>query len=491
MTSSDDTNLSPSTANYIASHANTRADAVAIIDGERRCTYAQFDDGLRRMTRALQGFGLKPGSFVAVEWTTLYSHWLILLAFENLGIATITYLQGDGGKQPYFDRMDFVLTTQDWSPDSEIPNCRLTNDWFVAALQQEPVDKADGLIIGPEMAHQIVHTSGTTGASKLMIRTRANHEFLTAGFAADSGLTQQSRYLVTMGMNIASVYRYATNCIRLGGTCIWDSRRDIADAVAWHGATEVTLLPVALTNLLKNLPEDYEKRCDLTVTMIGAPVPKQIRTQALEQFAGRLIEGYSTNETGRVCTMNDEGVGVIWPGVSVEVVDEDDRPVEGAEGNVRIKSAGCASGYLHDPVATREKFRDGWFYPGDLGVMLGPKTLKILGRTDDILNVRGIKFLPYDAEKRMIAALGMKDICISTVADAEGNTHICIALVTEEGQDTAQLAQQLSKYISPKFGQFQVVPMGSLPRTATGKIRRKALSGGLADYLRRKGVVGF
>jgi len=491
MTSSNDTNLPRSTANYIATHADSRPDAVAVIDGERLYTYAQFDDALRRMTRALQDFGLAPGSFVAVEWTTLYSHWLVLLAFENLGVATITYLQGDGGKQPYFDRMDFVLTTQDWGPDSEIPNCRLTRNWFEVALLQEPVDKVEGSTIGPEMPHQIVHTSGTTGASKLMIRTGANHEFLTAGFAADSGLTQQSRYLVTMGMNIASVYRYATNCIRLGGTCIWDSGRDIADAVAWHGATEVTLLPVALMNLLKNLPEDFEKKPNLTVTMIGAPVPKAIRKRALERFAGRLIEGYSTNETGRVCTMNDEGVGEIWPGVSVEVVDENDRPVEEAEGNVRIKSAGCASGYLNDPVATRDKFRDGWFYPGDLGVLLGLKTLKILGRTDDILNVRGVKFLPYDAEKRMIAALGMKDICISTVADADKNTHICIALVPDEGQDAAQLAKQLSKYISPKFGQFQVVPMGSLPRTATGKIRRNELSAGLADYLRRKGAKGF
>jgi acyl-CoA synthetase (AMP-forming)/AMP-acid ligase II len=189
--------------------------------------------------------------------------------------------------------------------------------------------------------------------------------------------------------------------------------------------------------------------------------------------------------------MNDEGVGVIWPGVSVEVVDEKHRPIEELEGNVRIKSAGCASEYLDDPVATREKFRDGWFYPGDLGVMLGPRTLKILGRADDILNVRGVKFLPYDAEKRMMAALEIKDVCISTVADAEKNTQICIAVVPDEGQDIAQLAKQLSKYISPKFGPFQVVPMGSLPRTATGKIRRNELSAGLADYLRRKGAKGF
>ena len=199
MTSSDDPTQLLSTAGYIALHAGNRPNAVAVIDGERRFTFAAFDDALRRMTRALQVFGLEPGSFVAVEWTTLYSHWLILLAFENLGIATITYLRGDGRKQPYFDRMDFVLTTQDWGPESEIAHCQLTRDWFEAALSHDPVEVISGPAIGPEMPHQIVHTSGTTGTSKLMVRTGANHEFLTAGFAVDCGLTQQSRYLVTMG----------------------------------------------------------------------------------------------------------------------------------------------------------------------------------------------------------------------------------------------------------------------------------------------------
>ena len=52
----------------------------------------------------------------------------------------------------------------------------------------------------------------------------------------------------------------------------------------------------------------------------------------------------------------------------------------------------------------------------------------------------------------MIVALGMKDICLPTVADAGGNTQVCIALVPDEKQDTAQLTKQLSKYISTNFG---------------------------------------
>lgn len=56
---------------------------------------------------------------------------------ENLGIAMVIYLQGDSGKQPYFDRMDFVLTTQDYGRDSEIPDCRLSKDWFEAAFRSD------------------------------------------------------------------------------------------------------------------------------------------------------------------------------------------------------------------------------------------------------------------------------------------------------------------------------------------------------------------
>ena len=468
----------PATTEYIAYHAGHRPDAIAVIDGDRRFTFVEFHEALRRVTGALRSFELAIGSFVAVEWTTLSSHWLILLAFENLGVATITFLRGEGSGQAYFDRMHLVMTTKDWGDDCIFRTHRLTPDWFDAALSGIPASDMANPKLTPESPHQIVHTSGTTGTSKLMVRTRRNHEFLTGTLGLHCGLTQNSRYLMTMGLNIASVYRYATICIRHGGTCIWDRDSDLAQALARHRATQATLLPVALTELLDNIPEQYEKPSDLTVTMIGAPVAKAVRERVLELLANELLEGYSTNETGRVCTMNDEGTGTVWPGVHVEVVDSDDRPVQGKEGLVRIKSEGCASGYMDDPEASREMFRNGWFYPGDLGIMLGPRTLKIIGRADDVLNVRGVKFLPYAAEERMASELPVEEICISVAADAEGQNHICIVFAPEDSLDCAKAADRLSKYIPPEFGQFHIVPMGEILKTSTGKFKRKALSAG-------------
>jgi acyl-CoA synthetase (AMP-forming)/AMP-acid ligase II len=58
-----------------------------------------------------------------------------------------------------------------------------------------------------------------------------------------------------------------------------------------------------------------------------------------------------------------------------------DAPLpEGAAGWVRVKSDGLFSGYLDDPETNRRMIRDGWFYPGDVGMLLGDRRVKILGR---------------------------------------------------------------------------------------------------------------
>ena len=354
-----------STADYIAFHAGQRPSAVAVIDAGNEVTYAEFHDDLRRVTSALRDFELAPGSSVAIEWTSLYSHWLLVLAFEKLGVATTAYTRENREVQAFFDLMDLVMCTEDAVPDGDIRTHLLTREWFRTVLALDPEDDAGLPVIDPDAPNHIAKSSGTTGTGRLMIRTNKAHEFLINQHIRHSGFTEQSRYFISLGFAVQSVFSYATTCIRRGGTCIWDSKTSLAEALAHYRATHVTLLPIALLELLDDLPDDYEKASGLTVITIGAPVPEAVRRRALSTFASDLVESYSTNETGRVCTMNAEGVGTVWSGVDVEVVDDDDRPVDGKEGRVRIKSDGCASGYLDDPDATRRMFRDGWFraYP--------------------------------------------------------------------------------------------------------------------------------
>jgi len=76
----------------------------------------------------------------------------------------------------------------------------------------------------------------------------------------------------------------------------------------------------------------------------------------------------------------------------IEILDRDGQPVGvGATGLVRVKNPYLAPGYLGQPDKTAQSFRDGWFYPGDIGTWTADGALEILGREDDLMSIGGVK----------------------------------------------------------------------------------------------------
>ena len=90
----------------------------------------------------------------------------------------------------------------------------------------------------------------------------------------------------------------------------------------------------------------------------------------------------------------DEVAGRPLPGVELEVVDAEDRPQPpGCGGAIRLRAPGMAEGYLDNPQQTAQRFRDGWFYPGDIARWEPDGVLRLLGRADDVVNLGGFKLV--------------------------------------------------------------------------------------------------
>ncbi len=83
----------------------------------------------------------------------------------------------------------------------------------------------------------------------------------------------------------------------------------------------------------------------------------------------------------RTWSDHPDAVGRVYAGVDVQAVDAEDRPLPaGTEGILRIRSELCVDRYDDDPVASAQVFRDGWFYPGDLGAVSADGRLDVTGR---------------------------------------------------------------------------------------------------------------
>ena len=413
------------TAAFVTYHADQRPASVAVIEDGREITYAEFHRDLGRITAAVRDFGLQPGNIVAIEWTAFYHHFQLVLAFETLGVVTASFDRGDiKTVQPLLKFVDLVIGSPGIAPKGAKRVHDLTGKWIEAALAGQAKDNEVAVYMRPDTPLRIGHTSGTTGAQKWKVSTAGNQDFWIRKRIERSGYAAQSRYMINLSFSVQSIYSNATACLRCGGTCIMPPGGNPAQALTDYEATHVTLLPVTLMTLLDTLPEGYVKPPNLTLLMIGAPVPKALRKRALDRLAVNLVDGYGTNETGPICTMNADGTGTVLPGVRVEVVDDQDRPVMGQPGRVRIKSDGCIDGYLDDPETTARMFRDGWFYPGDRGVMEDADTLKLIGRADDILNIRGLKIAPHRIEEVLMEGLPVKDVGVTALPDPDGNNVV-------------------------------------------------------------------
>ncbi|HLJ22437.1 MAG TPA: hypothetical protein VKU84_19675 [Stellaceae bacterium] len=142
--------------------------------------------------------------------------------------------------------------------------------------------------------------------------------------------------------------------------------------------------------------------------------------------------------------------------------------------------------YLDDPETTRRKFRDGWFYAGDLGILHDAYRLQYLGRSDDLLNIGWNKFSPDRLEELVLRSADVGDVGICTVPNADGIEEICVAVSDAQGSDRELVERLTHAFRRFQFGDFHVIKVQRVPRNANGKIQRDVLKSIAAESRRRR-----
>ena len=166
----------------------------------------------------------------------------------------------------------------------------------------------------------------------------------------------------------------------------------------------------------------------------------------------------------------------VAPGSDVEVVDEGGaaRPL-GSEGLLRVKSSFAVDRYFDDPATSAAVFRDGWFYPGDIGALGPDGVLRLAGRYDTLMNLGGEKISP-EAIEAVIASLGGISECAVFAAPNELGNKEAIAIVVANGPIDEMLlrsqgAEQLGQFMPAKL-----IRADRLPRNPMGKVDRSKLA---------------
>ncbi|SFR42875.1 Acyl-CoA synthetase (AMP-forming)/AMP-acid ligase II [Yoonia tamlensis] len=446
-------------------------DLLAIVTADYMLNYTQLARLAKSYARNMQIRGVKNGSTVLVETTDVTVAMATVLATALLGARWISY-------RSYNTLSDLVIPTHRFCALGTPPGpgfVTIDRSWDTSDL---PIDApfVPDAEISLDVPWLYVATSGTTGRPKLI------------------GMGQSTIY--RRSIIVADDYREReTVCC-----CLFDCvafpfvTRAIATFV--NGCTLVYGIdprhwPRAGVNLVMCSPShagqilaDVQIRPKIReIHLAGARLPDALAARLFDSFE-TVIDLYASSESNRsyknIKRRNADGtVTTIGQPLDsqVQIVDADGGPCpQGVEGIVRVKNPYLATGYLNNPTAQRASFRDGWFYPGDIAYWSPENALVTVSRTDDVINLGGVKVNAVMIDGLIQSVDGVADgLCFRSPFEHEPNLLMC-AIVPAEGQALATLSDQLSatfeKHLKPAERPKRVVVMDAIPRAHDGGAQR-------------------
>ena len=453
-----------------------RPDIPAITGSGLFITHGQLAEAGRALALGLHDRGLGQGSTLAVRTADPLVALASLLATGLLGARWVFA----HGNLLGTDRLAIDLVLDDGSlPDpASVPVTALDEGWFV----RKPVDPGTPLPFAgfrtQDDIWMVSQTSGTTGTAKLV---GLSHRIFADRVAANSAR------LDWRGLKLASLFAvsapvwltYALTALLHGG-----SVRHGRDAENWF-ADGVGFALASPAQAGAGLAGIKVKGQVELIQLSGGPASDALVHGLLGAFRSVWVGYGSTEGFNALSTIKSlapdgsiDARTVLAPGARVEVVDAEDRPLpQGSEGIVRVANGYLAPGYINAPEATAASFRDGWFYPGDLGLWDGEGVFHVTGRTNDQFNLGGQKVNAQLLDFTLLGVPGVRDAISFMLPDREGTEGLRAFLSLEPGADmTAVLAGARLALLA--LGGEALVPKrflfaDTLPRNANGKADRR------------------
>lgn len=347
---------------------------------------------------------------------------------------------------------------------------RLHLNWPLPAGTASPSVKEGGVLL---------RTSGTTGdmnivpltGAELLIQAERNPEY------------GHGRLFRPAAIEHNNSKRHRLYCAAMGGTNVFrpEGAFDVAEYCARHG---VTTLDLALMQAADLAAAPHPTLAGIDVRVSGSAIPYEVRTSIEQNLTRRLYVRYGSTESGTVSFSGpgehdaQESVGRVVPGIELQIVNAEGVPVAADElGHIRMRGEGIASGYFEGPEQTARRFRDGWYWPGDLGSLRADGSLRILGRADDMINLNGINIFPSEIERvleqhpdvRVAAALPLSSGIHGQIPVAAVELHDG-GLVTD--RELVAYAREHLALRAPR----RIIIMAELPRNSQGKILRREIA---------------
>jgi acyl-coenzyme A synthetase/AMP-(fatty) acid ligase len=275
--------------------------------------------------------------------------------------------------------------------------------------------------------------------------------------------------------------RHRLYCFWQGGVNVFRPPGSLASVVAFIERHHVTCLDVSYMHLSELLALGRALPVDVKLRPGGAPVSAHMRRLLRERVSANLYVRYAATECGAVAMAgpsdhdDDASCGRPVDGVEVQIVDDARRvaPI-GVSGQLRIRAPGMAEGYLANAEASRARFRDGWFYPGDLGYLRNDGSVVLQGRIDDVINLNGVKILPSEIERVLEEHPSVAGAAATALASpVHGEIPVAAVELARGAEITPAALLAFARERLAIKAPRKIIVVKALPRNEQGKILRR------------------
>lgn len=476
-------------ASRIHRWAHSQPSKPALICNGYTLDYAAFSRAIAATCGYLASFGLAPGKTAILLAGNLDNSWIINLALRSIGLNTITLASPDQIEELQIKDAACIIALQpqngqDLALASLPPGAK-----FIAIPLSIYKEIFSGDLPAPSASATpfggyVLHTSGTTGLRKKLFFPGEFEDKRNAIRAAYFSTTRETVYHgLNYGLWTAAGFNHPPAVWHAGGTVVLDQRPEKFKAFLDHPVSWAFLDPAQLQACLKVIGTSQTAPGGFELTVAGGFLSLATAENTIRHLTKNLTALFGSTESctpvmqSRFRSAEDLNWLTPAPGRSIEVVDEDGKQcAEGVEGRLRVlRTAVEPASYLDDDDANAEIFRDGYFYPGDIAVKRHDGRIRILGRAENVLNLRGQKVPVARLEQEIQQRLDVEEVCLFAGQTDSGEEELVIAIQSDRKLSEAALQPIADAY--PTFGRIRFAVLKEFPRTETGmqKVKRHAL----------------
>ncbi|MFN8187681.1 MAG: AMP-binding protein [Gaiellales bacterium] len=471
------------------------APALVSPDDGLALTRGELAECVDRLARGLAGLGVKSGDRVCLAFPNGPEIVELLLAVTALGAAAAPL-------NPAYTAEEYAFYLTDLAPrvlllpEGEGAAARAAVSAPTRIVEVGSQDGRASLLPGvpaagypaggPEEIAILLHTSGTTSRPKQVPLLQRNLVASARSIARHYELTAADVSYVAMPLFHVHGLVASTLATLAAGGAVAVPRR-LAPGRFWRqlgelGVTWFSAGPTIHHMLLERAAPPAATALRFVRSCSSALSPELLaRCEAV--YGVPMLEAYGMTEASHEMAANPlpprprkPGTVGVPTGADVRIVAPDWAELPpGMPGEVAISGPGLTPGYLANPQANAESFRNGWFRTGDQGV-LEDGYLRLVGRIKELIIRGGENISPGEVEETLKAHSAVADAAVFGIPDEKYGEVVAAAVALSDAVDERELIEHCRQRLTAVKVPAVIHVLPEIPRTPTGKLQRRRVA---------------